>query len=1066
MASPVRFREDANLEEDLVLGGYRDRVVVELAQNAADAALRAGVPGRLRLTLDGRTLTAANVGAPLDADGVTGLSTLRASAKVGDAGAPGPRNLADSDSASPAEAAASPVGRFGVGFAAVLAVCDEPAMLSRDGSVRFSAADARAEVESAAEHSDGLRAELARREGRVPVLRLPFPADEQPPQGFDTAVVLPLRDEASRKLVRNLLAGVDDALLLALPSLSEIEVDVDGDLRRLTAARDADGVCTITDGSEASRWRIVSASGRIGPELLADRPIEERARPTWALTWAVPCDTADEPRRPTTVPVFHGPTPTDEPLGLPALLIATLPLDPTRRRLAPGALTGFLLDRAADAYADLVRAWPAKTPGLLRLVPGPIADGPVDAELRRRIVALLAQAAILPAAAAASAVTAADNAADNAADDADVDERADASKGESEAAAEQTAQPELLVPRNAVVLTPASAGLVAALEDVIPGLLPAGFERDQAALTTLGVRGIGLAEAVEAVAGLDRPPAWWSALYTALDGVAADNPLAFDALSALPVPLTDGRTVRGPRGTLRPAAGLDDATLASLTPLGLRVIHPHALGGGTRLLERLGAQPAEPRVMLADPAVLEAVDAAYDPVPLGDDGSSDPLAVAEAVLALVRAADPRPGERFGLGRLLLPEADGALSPAGELLVPDSALAGIVDPESYGFVDTAWVERWGSGVLHAAGVPDGFPILRDTDVLLDPDTLDDELTELEGFEDWAEHVEGLCPPDSAPVVLAELAGVIGLETVRPEAWARALELLARTPALRQAVIRPARLSLADGGKLTLPSATAWWLSRTPVLADKCPADLVAGDDTALAGLYDRLNPADAGALAEDSEFLTAVGVKTTARELLATPGGPDELLDRLADADRPVTRSQLTDLYCTLAEIPADRVCPPDRLRATLDGELVVADADDVVVVDAPDLLPLLAGRPYLPIPLRFATALADLLDLDLASEAIDAGVEEPGEVREVPEAVRALLPDAPGTYVEHDDLILADGTEVDWRVAGGVVHTSTFDGLARGLAWAAGRWDQRHLVAAMLAEPERIADLLVEVDFE
>ena len=48
-ASPARFREDANAEEDYALGGYRDRVVVELAQNAADAAARAGVPGRLVL---------------------------------------------------------------------------------------------------------------------------------------------------------------------------------------------------------------------------------------------------------------------------------------------------------------------------------------------------------------------------------------------------------------------------------------------------------------------------------------------------------------------------------------------------------------------------------------------------------------------------------------------------------------------------------------------------------------------------------------------------------------------------------------------------------------------------------------------------------------------------------------------------------------------------------------------------------------------------------------------------------------------------------------------------------
>src|ERR1700710_450685 len=110
--SPGRFREDANAEEDLVRGGYRDRLLVELAQNAADAAARAGVPGRLRLELagdgaGGGGVRAANTGAPLDAGGVEGLASLRASAKR-------------DETAS--------VGRFGVGFAAVLAVSDEPAV--------------------------------------------------------------------------------------------------------------------------------------------------------------------------------------------------------------------------------------------------------------------------------------------------------------------------------------------------------------------------------------------------------------------------------------------------------------------------------------------------------------------------------------------------------------------------------------------------------------------------------------------------------------------------------------------------------------------------------------------------------------------------------------------------------------------------------------------------------------------------------------------------------------------------------------------------------------------------
>src|SRR5215212_2712268 len=201
-ASPARFREDANAEEDLVRGGYRDRLVVELAQNAADAAQRAGVPGRLRLELAGNLLKAANTGAPLDAAGVLALATLRASAKRDEAGT---------------------VGRFGVGFAAVLAVSDEPAVLSTTGGVRFSATGTRAEVEAL----PALAEELARRDGAVPVLRLPWPASAIPRDGFDTEVVLPLRPGA-RPAVEAALAAVDGELLLALPGLAAIDLVVDG----------------------------------------------------------------------------------------------------------------------------------------------------------------------------------------------------------------------------------------------------------------------------------------------------------------------------------------------------------------------------------------------------------------------------------------------------------------------------------------------------------------------------------------------------------------------------------------------------------------------------------------------------------------------------------------------------------------------------------------------------------------------------------------------------------------------------------------------------------------------
>ena len=43
-ASPARFREDANAEESLAVGGYAGRALVELIANGVDAAVAAGVP--------------------------------------------------------------------------------------------------------------------------------------------------------------------------------------------------------------------------------------------------------------------------------------------------------------------------------------------------------------------------------------------------------------------------------------------------------------------------------------------------------------------------------------------------------------------------------------------------------------------------------------------------------------------------------------------------------------------------------------------------------------------------------------------------------------------------------------------------------------------------------------------------------------------------------------------------------------------------------------------------------------------------------------------------------------
>ena len=238
---------------------------------------------------------------------------------------------------------------------------------------------------------------------------------------------------------------------------------------------------------------------------------------------------------------MHAPTPTDEPLGLPALLLASFPLSPDRRHVAPGPLTDFLVDRAAEVYAELLTGLAPGT-GLLDLVPGPVARGELDARLGQAIVTRLQRTAFLPAAEPGPRVR----------------------------------------PPDAVLLDPALPGLADCVAPVLPGLIT-GPSRHPA-YAVLGVRRLRLAELADTLAGLDREPAWWRRLYAAL---AAADPAELSrarraagaagrrAPGARPARPAAARPRPGP--TARPdrpgraSPGLDPARLA---PLGLRVVHP------------------------------------------------------------------------------------------------------------------------------------------------------------------------------------------------------------------------------------------------------------------------------------------------------------------------------------------------------------------------------------------------------------------------------------------------------------------------------------------------------------
>ncbi|WP_304455629.1 sacsin N-terminal ATP-binding-like domain-containing protein [Nocardiopsis sp. YSL2] len=1020
--APARFREDANAEEDFALGGYRDRVVVELAQNAADAARRAGVPGRLRLSLDGFDLTAANTGEPLTPEGVESLATLRASTKRDDHGS---------------------AGRFGVGFSAVSALSDDVTVRSGGAAVCFDAERARAAVaellSGGTAHAD-LAEEVRRRSGHVPMLRLPFPAlTDGDTAGYDTVVTLRLRDDATVERVRDLLGRTGEALVLALPGLAEVQVAVDGTERVITrqdlSSDDAGGsgadlVTTLrdADGTRTTLWRVLTRSGSLDPDLLTDRPTEERGRTDWTLTWAVP---VDEGGALATLPadvdrVVHAPTPTDTGLDLPAVLIGTFPLGSDRRAVQPGPATDLLLSEAADAYCALLRGFDARA--ALDLVPGTrVGGGAVDAAFRARVAEPLQDTPFLVTAAGTP-----------------------------------------VAPRDAVLLdtggSGGASGVTSVLAALVPQLLPGTWSPRHPALAALRVHRLGLADLADLIADTDRPPHWWAELYAALaDAGSAGADL--DELGALPVPLVDGRLVRGPRSLLVPTDDWDRVADAQghhlepsvLSALGVRVVHPEAVHP---LLRRLGAVDAGAAAVLADPRTEAAVRDSLD--------AEDPEPVAEAVLDLVAASGTTVADAPWLAELALRDDEDGYSVAAELLVPGAPLADLLVADApFGTVHADLVERHGTETLRAVGALWELSVVRAEDAALGDDLVDEFDGAAgeggpDGLEDWAdEMLERVGDPDLPPVA-PELVCVVDLDYIDDDQWPRALAMLSRSP-LREAVTEPARIVLPDGRAVDVPSYTAWWLRTRALVGGRVPVELRTADaDTALAGLYDVV-PADV-----DPEFARALGVRTTLEDLVTDPEGPDDLLARLADPARHVDRAALRRVWAALAEVDTDLVTPPARVRAVIGGAIVVSDAEDALVLDSPDLLPLLDDRPLVLAPTDTADAVADVLDLAMASEAVTGEIGTTGQLRPVPdEAALFLEPDdePDRTYLHHASLTV-DGVEVEWYAGDGTIHAATPEGLARALCWRAGQWSRRHSVAAVLRDPSAAARLLAESDLD
>ncbi|MEU4316770.1 ATP-binding protein [Nocardia sp. NPDC024068] len=895
--SPTRLREDAATEADLVAAGYRDRLLTELAQNAADAARAAGAPGRVEVRCTGRTLSIANTGAPLDTPGVHALTALRSSGKTG----------------------GGAVGRFGVGFTAVLTVSDEIEFRSTSGSVRFSREDTRSALEEA-----GVTVP-APPEGFVPpALRLVWPESAVPRAGADTEIVLSLRaDVDPEALLESMRAEAVD-LLLELPALREIRIG-EYTARAETRELGPGGLSElrVTTGEAEQVWWQYRT---------------ERAR------WLVPVRGGDPvAAKPD---VLRAPTRSDEELSLPALLIAEVAMQPDRRRLLPGApLSGL-----AAGYADFARALPPSARLVLVPTPG-FARSEADGLLREAVLSELRDSPWVPVVPVPAEEAGAPAASD---DPAGGPER-------------------VAVPARASVFP----GLTSDLADLLAGVLDPlvipewSGSRQAEALAAVGVHRLGLARLAELSSGLDRPPAWWFAFYTALEPFATD-PLSVEELGALAVPLADGRTVTGPRTVV-----LDDELSALSDPVPVhwaRLVHP---GAAHPLLARLGALRARVADLLSDPALRAELT----------DHPGDPDTV-DAVLRLAAAADADALPPW-LGLLELPDAAGDPRPADELLLPDAPLIELLVPDSpFGVVAREVVGKYGAEALQAIGVGWDFGIVAETDPTGPDHHLDDEETWWAGLSDD--------PP--------EIVAVRDLDLVDDAAWPEALWRLLSTGHIRPLLADP------DG-------YTAWWLRRYARI-----------DGIALGGYRHPADAEFAGLLPE----LPIPGLSGTdldaLRGCLADPDTIDlplaeTLLEALADSARTPAPEVVSLIHARLGaavgRLDLTTIDPPDQVRA-LTGAVI--DAADALVLDQACFgLAVPPDRLVVADPAT-AAELAVLLDLPLVSEQVHAevlgrGRETAWDREPLGVVLRRLfgLPPQQGPLVVHDELRV--------RLSGAVVRT-------------------------------------------
>lgn len=188
---PGLILEHANGERRITQGGYGDRQLFELVQNAADE-IASAPGGKVHVVLTAKHLYCANEGTPVTPEGAETILRMSVSKKRG-----------------------GQIGRFGVGVKSILAVTDTPQFFSTSGAFGFDRVWSYEEIRKA-------RGTSPEEAFEAPVLRMARPLDAEKERMADpvlndllswatTVVRLPLLPGAAERLGHDMHESMNKA---------------------------------------------------------------------------------------------------------------------------------------------------------------------------------------------------------------------------------------------------------------------------------------------------------------------------------------------------------------------------------------------------------------------------------------------------------------------------------------------------------------------------------------------------------------------------------------------------------------------------------------------------------------------------------------------------------------------------------------------------------------------------------------------------------------------------------------------------------------------------------------